>query len=78
MGKLKISKIEVRKLFGVYDYDLQYNSSDFTDDNLIILYGDNGTGKSTILRMINYLLSNKERNGHKSELANINSSLIIQ
>ena len=71
MGKLKISKIEVRKLFGVYDYDLQYNSSDFTDDNLIILYGDNGTGKSTILRMINYLLSNKERNGHKSELANI-------
>ena len=30
MGKLKISKIEVRKLFGVYDYDLQYNSSDFT------------------------------------------------
>ena len=53
MGKIKISKIEVRKLFGVYDYDLQYNSSDFTDDNLIILYGDNGTGKSTILRMIN-------------------------
>lgn len=28
MGKIKISKIEVRKLFGVYDYDLQYNSSD--------------------------------------------------
>lgn len=71
MGKLKISKIEVRKLFGVYDYDLQYNSDLFSDDNLMILYGDNGTGKSTILRMINYLLSNKLRNGHKSELANI-------
>lgn len=71
MGKLKISKIEVRKLFGVYNYDLQYTSSDVTYDNLMILYGDNGTGKSTILRMIYYLLSNKERNGHKSELANI-------
>lgn len=71
MGKLKISKIEVRKLFGVYNYDLQYTSSDVTYDNLMILYGDNGTGKSTILRMIYYLLSNKERNGHKTELANI-------
>lgn len=71
MGKLKISKIEVRKLFGVYNYDLQYTSSDVTYDNLMILYGDNGTGKSTILRVIYYLLSNKERNGHKSELANI-------
>ena len=71
MGKLKISKIEVRKLFGVYNYNLQYTSSDVTYDNLMILYGDNGTGKSTILHMINYLLSNKEKNGHKSELANI-------
>lgn len=71
MGKLKISKIEVRKLFGVYNYDLQYTSGDVTYDNLMILYGDNGTGKSTILRMIYYLLSNKEKNGHKSELANI-------
>lgn len=71
MGKLKISKIEVRKLFGVYNYDLQYTSSDVAYDNLMILYGDNGTGKSTILRMIYYLLSNKERNGHKTELANI-------
>ena len=71
MGKLKISRIEVRKLFGVYNYDLQYTSSDVAYDNLMILYGDNGTGKSTILRMIYYLLSNKERNGHKTELANI-------
>lgn len=71
MGKLKISRIEVRKLFGVYNYDLQYASNEVSFDNLMILYGDNGTGKSTILRMINYLLSNKERNGHKSELANI-------
>ena len=71
MGKLKISRIEVRKLFGVYNYDLQYASNEVSFDNLMILYGDNGTGKSTILRMINYLLSNKERNGHKSGLANI-------
>ena len=39
--KLRIAKIEVEKLFGVYDYTLDCFSNK-TEDNLIILYGDNG------------------------------------
>lgn len=68
--KLRIAKIEVEKLFGVYNYTLDCFSNK-TEDNLIILYGDNGTGKSTILHLISFLLSNKRRNGHKSQMANI-------
>lgn len=68
--KHKIARIEVEKLFGVYNYVLDC-SSDRNDDNLMILYGDNGTGKSTILHLIYYLLSNKRRNGHKSRMANV-------
>ena len=68
--KHKIARIEVEKLFGVYNYVLDC-SSDTNDDNLMILYGDNGTGKSTILHLIYYLLSNKRRNGHKSRMANV-------
>lgn len=68
--KLRIAKIEVEKLFGVYDYTLECFSNK-PEDNLIILYGDNGTGKSTILHLISFLLSNKRRNGHKSQMANI-------
>lgn len=70
MSKIKISKIQVVYLFGVYDYDLECASNSDVD-NLMILYGDNGTGKSTILRMIYYLLSSKSNCGHKSQLANI-------
>ena len=70
MSKIKISKIQVVHLFGVYDYDLECASNSDVD-NLMILYGDNGTGKSTILRMIYYLLSCKSNCGHKSQLANI-------
>lgn len=33
MEKLKISRIEVRKLFGVYNYDLQYASFTFALGN---------------------------------------------
>lgn len=54
----------------MYDYDLECASNSDVD-NLMILYGDNGTGKSTILRMIYYLLSCKSNCGHKSQLANI-------
>ena len=68
--KLRIAKIEVEKLFGVYDYVLDCSSYK-TEDNLIILYGDNGTGKSTILHLISFLLSNKRSNGHKSQMANV-------
>lgn len=69
MESIYIKKIEVSKLFGVYDYniDLSHNKG----YGLSILYGDNGAGKSTILRLIYFLLSSKLQAGHKSNVGNI-------
>lgn len=43
--------LKIKKLFSKYDYDLKFN------DKLNVLVGENGCGKSTILRIINYILS---------------------
>lgn len=46
-----IKKIEIRNLFGKYDLDWELNP------DVNILVGINGTGKSTILRIVDALLS---------------------
>ncbi|WP_180990718.1 AAA family ATPase, partial [Streptomyces malaysiensis] len=60
-----ITEVAVSKLFGRYDYALEF------DPRLAILYGDNGTGKTTILRMIHNLLSPGPGRGHKTAVASI-------
>ncbi|MCX5636175.1 MAG: AAA family ATPase [Planctomycetota bacterium] len=58
------------KLFGYFDYDLF--GEDFKHEDLArlaILYGLNGTGKTTILKLAYHLLSPSREKGHKSELA---------
>lgn len=69
MKSRQIRKIEVKKLFGVYDYNLKL-PLDATED-MFILYGDNGTGKSTILRLAYHLLSSEPRRSHRTYLANV-------
>lgn len=67
---LTIQRIEILNLFGVYSYDLALSADhSVSDPNLMILYGDNGSGKTTILRMIFNLLSPEEDAGHRSYLA---------
>ena len=66
MNNFQIESIKVEKLFGLYDYVLTKSKEE--SDNLIILYGDNGTGKSTILRIIYYLFSTQRNVGHKSQI----------
>ncbi|MFF9622087.1 AAA family ATPase [Streptomyces griseosporeus] len=58
-----VTEVSVVGLFGRYDYRLHF------DPSLAILYGDNGTGKTTILRMIHNLLSPGPGRGHKTEVA---------
>lgn len=69
MNTKQIKTILVEKLFGLYDYTLTIPST--AKDNVFILYGDNGTGKSTILRLAYHLLSSEAGRAHKTYLANI-------
>jgi len=48
---LKIEDFSIRKLHGFKDYNLKFK------DNTLILVGENGAGKTTILRMLYYLIS---------------------
>lgn len=60
-----VASIHVRKLFGLYSYDLPIKGA-FT--NASIVYGENGVGKTTILRLAFHLLSCADNRGHRSAL----------
>ncbi len=60
-----IAFISVKGLFGLYDYELPAGGR---FSNAAILYGDNGVGKSTLLRLAFHLLSPGPRNGHRQAL----------
>ncbi|MDA3953771.1 MAG: AAA family ATPase [Bacteroidales bacterium] len=75
MAKIKIERIEVKGLFGYFTYDIKKASS--TDEKLLLLYGDNGSGKTTILKTIFYLLSCQDGAGHKTELAKTKFEKVI-
>ena len=50
--------IEVLSLFGRYDYKIDFAKHDDAEfSRLSLLYGDNGTGKTTILKLLFHLLS---------------------
>lgn len=63
-----ITSIRVEKLFGLYSYTLPHDGRTFS--NAAILYGDNGVGKSTILRLAFHLLSAANNRGHRTALFN--------
>ena len=69
MNTRKIKTIAVEKLFGMYDYQLTVSPG--AEDNVFIIYGDNGTGKSTLLRLTYHLLAPEMGFSHKSYLANV-------
>jgi energy-coupling factor transporter ATP-binding protein EcfA2 len=66
---LSIVQIEVEKLFGKYTYTLSKKDNNLVDSSLVILYGDNGSGKTTILKLLFHLLSPASGRGHRSFLA---------
>lgn len=45
---MRISRIEVKALFGQYDYDIPLHLT----DRITFIYGENGCGKTTVLKMI--------------------------
>ncbi len=69
---LSVVCINVKKLFGRYTYNLQIKEKDTQlEDSLLILYGDNGSGKTTILKLLFHLLSPRQNRGHRTVLAQI-------
>ena len=65
MSSRLIKSIHIEGLFGLYSYTLPQDSS-FGDAS--ILYGDNGIGKSTILKLVFHLLSPAPNKGHRGAL----------
>jgi energy-coupling factor transporter ATP-binding protein EcfA2 len=71
-----VSSIKVEKLFGHFNYDLDFACpSEPGTNRLSILYGDNGSGKTTILKLLFHLLSPVESRGHKTVLVQTKFSL---
>lgn len=64
-NKPLIRGINVEGLFGLYSYCLPREGE---LQNGAILYGDNGAGKSTILRLVFHLLSSAQDRGHRNAL----------
>ncbi|MGQ4483491.1 AAA family ATPase [Streptomyces sp. SAS_276] len=62
-GSAYITSVTIEQLFGRYTYNLDLNR------DLSILYGDNGTGKTTILRLIHNIISPGSGRGHKTVIA---------
>lgn len=66
----KIKRIEVDQLFGQYTYDLKTSSESANSaQNLLLLYGDNGSGKTTIAQLLFHLLSRADVRGHRTYIA---------
>ena len=51
---LRLQRVEVDGLFGIYDHRIDLN----LHDRITLLHGQNGVGKTTVLRMINAFLRN--------------------
>ena len=66
-----IKRVTVKDLFGSYDYELVPPANAIDADHLLVLYGDNGTGKTTVLRALFNLLSPERGQGHKTALVQV-------
>lgn len=66
MGKeLMIKRLKIEKLFGIYNVNIPFKS------NINIFIGENGVGKTTILNILNYVIS-----GYSEGLSSIDFNTI--
>lgn len=65
-----LAKAEVRGLHGRFNYDLDFKV-DQHNSNLALLYGNNGSGKTTVLRLIWDLLSPAPDRNHRTRVAGV-------
>lgn len=69
MPRPLLSHISVEKLFGRFTYEIEVPRLDDEFGRLLLIYGENGSGKTTILRLIWNLLSAADDQGHRTNLA---------
>src|SRR6266516_1931307 len=62
-----IRAIRITRLFGRYTYNIRPRGS--AAPPVILLYGDNGSGKTTILNLLWHLLSAAQNRSHRTKLA---------
>lgn len=65
-----LTGLEINSLFGRYNYGLTVPSQAVAQ-RLVLFYGENGTGKTTVLRLIWHLLSPSHDRGHRNALRQI-------
>jgi energy-coupling factor transporter ATP-binding protein EcfA2 len=66
-----IARVSIEGLFGLYTYDIALRGDSGEPADVSILYGDNGSGKTTILNTIFHLLSAANDRGHRGALSRI-------
>ncbi|MEJ6022864.1 AAA family ATPase [Ramlibacter sp. PS4R-6] len=73
---IRITSISIGKLFGSYDYELKL-AAPHIGEQVRILYGENGLGKTNILAILFHLLSPHERRNHRNSLAKIKFQSVL-
>jgi ABC-type cobalamin/Fe3+-siderophores transport system ATPase subunit len=65
-----IKRFEISELFGLHDYKFDFEANlNGEARHESLLYGDNGTGKTTILRLLYHTLSKKAGEGSRTYLS---------
>lgn len=72
-----IESVSIFGLFGKYDYpEIRLWGLDEEVDNVAFLYGENGVGKTTILRLIYSILTPERHRGHRTRIAKAKFKMI--
>jgi energy-coupling factor transporter ATP-binding protein EcfA2 len=68
-GPPLLARFAVDGLYGKYSYDIKVPQTSTGPSRLVLLHGDNGCGKTSLLRLLWHTLSPADNRGHRSELA---------
>ena len=63
---VKILNIYISELFGYKEIKIDISQN----DNLVVLYGDNGSGKTTVLYLLYHIFSSEPAKGHRTAIGN--------
>ena len=62
---MKITELDIQKLYGYINYNIKFN------DNINFLYGENGCGKTTVLKIITNIITGRLYSLYKYGSSNI-------